>query len=296
MSTTKDISKMNRYQMQELLNKLTLKIETSEKEKEEKDKKLKNDTKCPYCQDEVECGVNWNGDSRTEKDRYGEPVYGACVPSQKNPHCLRCARATMSFHKQRGERYFKCWAKCCDVSSSNWTSYGTLPRKPHDVPCPQVYDVMDSHGIGKTDCRLCGKECGSVRNLALHIKNECEERKVKCDVCKQLIIAKNFEKHKEKCYKYCELCGPDVKITINKDGTTDHFCPNKRLSTCGFCHKGITISNFDSHRKCSKINSRNLTSTHKNSHTRSQVDAVEDPPAEPTFITTIGGDIFEIAD
>jgi len=44
MSTTKDISKMNRYQMQELLNKLTLKIETSEKEKEEKDKKIKNDT------------------------------------------------------------------------------------------------------------------------------------------------------------------------------------------------------------------------------------------------------------
>ena len=35
MSTTKDISKMNRYQMQELINKLTLKIETSEKEKED---------------------------------------------------------------------------------------------------------------------------------------------------------------------------------------------------------------------------------------------------------------------
>ena len=270
--------------MEELLNKLTLQVAVSEKEKEEKDKKIKNDTKCPYCQDEVECGVNWNGDSRTEKDRHGEPVYGVCVPSQKNPHCLRCARATMSFHKQRGERYFKCWAKCCDVSSSHWTSYGTLPRKAHDVPCPQVYDVMDTHGIGKTDCRLCGKECGSVRNLALHIKNECEERKVKCDVCKQLIIAKNFEKHKEKCYKYCELCGPDVKITINKDGTTDHFCPNKRLSTCGFCHKGITISNFDSHRKCSKINSRNLTSTHRNSHTLSQVEAVvEDALAEPTF-------------
>lgn len=283
MSTAQEISNMDRCQMEELIKNLTLQVEDFEKKKE-KEEKRNNETKCPYCQDEVECPVNWNGSSRVEKDVDGLPVYGICIPSQKNPHCLRCARATMTFHKNNKQPSFRCWAKCCDISPFNMNSYGTLPRKLNDVPCPLVYDCMDSHGIGKTDCRLCGKECGGVRNLALHIKNKCPERKVKCSVCKQLIIAKNMEKHNEKCYRYCQLCGPDVKIIRNEEGIYHHICPNKILSTCNFCQKGITISNFDSHRECPKIHSRNLITTHRYPPSQIQVDEVEeDPPAEPTI-------------
>lgn len=220
-----------------------------------KEKKEKETNICPYCRDTVEVPVFWCGYSLTDDSN----KLTVCEPSKKTPHCLRCAKETMKFHKENNRKIFKCWGNCCTVSSHNPRAYGEMFRKDlHGPPCPEMYNLLDSYNVGKTDCRLCGEDCGTITDLANHILKECPEREVKCNICNKLIIAKNMKKHHETCFKFCNLCGPEVRITCNPDGTTDHICPNLKIGHCKFCRNPITIGNFEKHKECPKVIARNL--------------------------------------
>jgi len=260
-----DINSLSLSELRALVHSYRIQPENQEKNLETKQPQKQENQECPICKDDVEVPVSWNGFSKTKKDSFGKHVYEPCSASEKNPHCLRCARATMRFHKEQNKKdkktpsTFKCWAGCHTISTKNCRSYGTIGRDPNDLACPLIYATMDKYGVGKTDCRLCEKDCGSVTELAKHIRNECPERKIECKLCKCSIISKNMEKHREVCFKFCMVCGPQVKITCNNDGTTDHICPNRTLSTCQFCNHEITLNNIQSHQDCPRMNSRNLT-------------------------------------
>ena len=206
---------------------------------------------CPICREEPNIPVTYN-----TIDSNGNLV--ACPVSKQSPYCLHCIRQYIGYEKH------KCPTNCCEGGCNkktipNWKRYGDIGRRPDAVPCESLYRFMDNHNIGITVCRICNKDCGGVLNLAKHYKNKCPATKIECKRCKKKVRRDQLKEHNERCFHYCSLCGIDVKIKCNPDGSTDHNCPHVNLAKCRFCQKHITFSNVNEHKKCSNVKTRNLT-------------------------------------
>ena len=232
---------------------------------------------CSICQEIPQCPVTLNGypnDKLTSRDRPKK-----CKYSQSNPLCLLCVREYMTFQKNKNTSGFKCFSNCCWIELRGWETYGEIGREPEDVAEPTLWRFMDSNGI--TICRKCEKECKTVYDLGLHIKNECLERKILCSICNNIIIAKDYETHKNNCKIYCSECNEELIVTNTIDSSSDenglkwiklhrhavnkfvvktqrkpfivkeHYCKEKNIATCRGCNNFININNINEHLKCS---------------------------------------------
>lgn len=253
MTTIKtSIEQMTVEELREALEKKLL--EEKEEKIEEEDKV---DAKCIYCQEEPELPVYWNGFERNtfRRDEMDSNDIRPCPASKSQPHCLRCGRQHMKTVKSQGRHQFRCWSGCCIIPMMGYSTYGPY-RSPDEHAWKEMYQMMDSYGIGVTTCRLCKKDCKSVMNLSTHVKKDCPKRMVKCEICKVSVRFDNLQNHKLKCYKFCKFCGPAVRI----DSTTSHRCPHKPISKCQVCKQSITLLNFHSrHSKCMFINKREVS-------------------------------------
>ena len=230
-------------------------------EKTEKDSKQKKVSTCPICYEIPEVPVWWNGVNNGK--------FESCATSQATPSCLHCVRQQLYHAQESGKFKMKCWGGCHIIdlrTRPNHEFYGEIGRDPNGPPCPGMYRWCDSNNVGCKTCSACGKECEGVYDLAMHKKNECSARKIRCEICKERMTTKEFEEHQKTCYRFCKICGPDgpkieYKRVNGKMCFTSHECPNKTLGKCRFCQSSITFNNMNKHKKCSIATKSDFTTT-----------------------------------
>ena len=236
---------------------------------------------CPLCHEIPQCPVTLNGFPNNGNGCEGK--MRKCTFSQSNPACLLCVRDYMYHHTEKKELWFACFSKCCYIHINGYQTYGDIGRSPEDVAEPTLWRWMDTEGV--VECRRCEKNCNTVYELGIHIKNSCPCRKVMCEICNTLVDFKDFEEHKKQCSIFCVDCDQEliaktctilplndtrfnwIKIhdhKVLKDGkyvvltqknpliVLEHLCINKPISMCTICSKEITMSNISLHEYCTK--------------------------------------------
>ncbi len=237
---------------------------------------------CSICHEIPQCPVTLNGYPKEGTMDINKPK--KCKYSQSNPLCLLCVRDYMTFQKKNNNSGFKCFSNCCWITLRGWETYGELGREPDDVAEPTLWRFMDSNG--ETICRKCKKECNTVYDLGLHIKNECPERMVMCNICNTLVIYKNYKEHYNTCKIYCSECneelitGDSKDINISNHNETglkwiklhkhavkingnfivktqrkpfivkQHYCKERIIASCRGCNNFININNINDHLMC----------------------------------------------
>jgi hypothetical protein len=238
---------------------------------------------CSICHEIPQCPVTLNGHSMPGNNDMNKPK--KCKYSQSNPTCLLCIRDYMTFQKKNKNTGFKCFSNCCWITLRGWETYGEIGRDAADVAEPTLWRFMDSNGDVK--CRKCKKECETVYDLGLHIKNECPERMIMCSICNNLVVFKNYQEHSNNCKIYCCECNEELIITTDNNinklsldergfkwikihkhyvkindqfvvktqrkpfGVKEHYCKEKTIASCNNCNNIITINNINSHLNCS---------------------------------------------
>uniref|UniRef100_A0A6C0BU08 TRAF-type domain-containing protein n=1 Tax=viral metagenome TaxID=1070528 RepID=A0A6C0BU08_9ZZZZ len=200
---------------------------------------------CQICFEPVECPVTFNTCDGFK-----------CHASQSNPSCLLCVRSLLDNMKKQSKNEFTCLWKCCTLKNKGYLTYGEIGRKADDVAEPTMYRMMGSEGI--TQCRRCNIDCVTVYNLAMHIKKECQRRRVSCNICKKMMEAKELPEHEKTCFYKCKYCHEKLP-SVSKDETIHHYCKKKPIFTCKYCLYTFCIEtlieyyNNGTYHKCSKL-------------------------------------------
>lgn len=237
---------------------------------------------CSICQEIPQCPVTLNGYPAEGSENINKPK--KCKYSQSNPLCLLCVRDYMTFQKKKAQNGFKCFSNCCWITLRGWETYGEIGRDAKDVAEPTLWRFMDKNG--DTKCRKCEKNCNTVYELGLHIKNECPERKVICSICNTLVVFKDYEHHYNTCKIYCSECNEELIVLNNANMDTsvtdenglkwiklhqhaikvenkfvvksqrkpyvvkEHYCKERIIAACRECNGFININNINEHLKC----------------------------------------------
>ena len=255
-----ELIKKLKEQIQELENKnkdLECKLDENSSNINTKTKTTPKTT-CHICLTEPELPVWLNG----YNIKNGK--FETCSASQSSPSCLRCIRTEIDHVISSNKEKMKCWAGCHELrlnQPQKWRYYGEIGRTPECVPCPGLYKMMDNNKIGNTICRLCKEDCESVFELAKHIKYTCSYLRIKCKKCNLLVRKCDLNDHNKNCFNICVLClrteKKVVKVNVNKNNTTDHYCPHLPLAKCRVCQQPITQYNMKHHQKCQLLKKNN---------------------------------------
>lgn len=233
---------------------------------------------CSICLEKVVLPVQINGtpnDSKLEilGNRNKLCTIRACPSSKNNMICLLCWRNYLKSNRSKNNNSIKCLSNCCNIKTKGALNYGEIGRSANDLAMPDLWKKMDKCldcGINSdpTYFRTCPNNCGfigdTVIELGNHVRSGCTNKTITCILCKEKLLFKDLDKHKEeKCFYKCSSCNCPLKYNIeyvNNKPTIkiieDHFCKNIQIFSCSICNNFFSLSSLPEHLKC--MNFKNI--------------------------------------